>query len=137
LTSAAHLLVGGAAGSLCGSPLVAFGAGAASHVLLDLVPHFDHRDFRVDVALTAATGLLLVGAAAARGTLDASLLAGMAGGVVPDVENLLWHMGYLRKDLRVFPTHREGWLKHGAPRGPGNLVVQALLGLAAVLVVFR
>jgi hypothetical protein len=137
LTTGAHLLVGGAVGSLTGEPVLAAGLGVVSHVVLDVFPHYDFRDYRVDVAIGVAIGAALIAGAIARGSMGSGYLWGMVGGVVPDLEILACKLGLMSDARRIFPTHRRGWIPHGAPRGARNLVTQGALGLAAVLVIFR
>ena len=131
------MLVGGAAGSLVDHPALALGLGVVSHLPLDMVPHHDLRGYRRDVAITTAVAAVTVAAAALRGVARPGLWWGMAGGILPDIENLLWHLGWIEGRYRVFPTHREGRIRHGAVRGPSNLVVQALVGLGAFIFVLR
>src|SRR5580765_6705280 len=102
-----------------------------------MVPHFDFPDYRRDVALGAVVGVGTIVAAVLRGGVHAGYLWGMVGGVVPDIENLLWQMGLMDGARRIFPTHRKGGLPHGAPRGPRNLVMQGALGALSLLVMFR
>ena len=137
MITASHLLVGGAAGSLTDQPLLAFGLGVVSHAVCDMVPHFDIRDYRRDVALGVVVAAGTIAAATLRGGVSPGYLWGMIGGVVPDIENLLWQMGLLDGGRRIFPTHRKGGLPHGAPRGPRNLVVQGIVGLLSLLVILR
>ncbi len=88
-----HVLAGALVGRLVKSPVPAFAAGLASHVALDVLPHWgvarrrgdadDARTFRrvavVDgVVMTAAVGWL------AR-RQEAGALAGAIGGVTPDL----------------------------------------------------
>ena len=125
-----HGAVGAAAGSLTGSPVLALPAGLASHIPLDVVPHYDFEDVRLDVALLAvvAAGLALAGAA----TLPVML--GLLGGALPDLENLHIKLGLLAEEERRWPTH-SGLLPHGrlAARGP-SLALQVLLVALAVAV---
>ena len=137
MITASHLLVGGAVGSLTDQPVLALALGVGSHALLDMIPHFDFRDYRRDVALGAVVGVGTIAAAVIRGGVHRGFLWGMIGGVLPDVENLVWQMGFMDEKRRVFPTHRRGWLRHGAPRGPGNLVTQGFIGILSLLVIFR
>ena len=131
------MLVGGAVGSLVEHPVLALALGVVSHLPLDMLPHFDVRDYRRDVALTTAVAVVVVGAAVLRGDVRPGIWWGMAGGILPDIENLLWHMGLIEGKRRVFPAHREGPIRHGAVRGPSHLVIQALLGVGAFVFMLR
>ena len=111
----------------------AFLAGVASHALLDCLPHRDSG--HPLMLLVGACGVLGVAALAAASP-DARMLAGVAGGVLPDLENL----SALSEDdpgtgLKIFPSH---WFHHARHRrglavGLELLVVAAaLLGLSAL-----
>jgi hypothetical protein len=87
-----HVLSGGLIGALGHRPLPAFTAGVASHFLLDAIPHWGDwggkRQFlRVAVA-DGLTSLAVMGAFAAASPPDRRLtvVAGMAGAVLPDVD---------------------------------------------------
>ena len=138
MTTATHLLVGGALGSLvAGHPVVALGLGIVSHVPLDMVPHFDFRDYRRDVALGVGCAAVVIAGLAIRGHGASGAIWGMFGGIIPDLENLAWKMGLMKETRRVFPTHRKGWLRHGAALGRSNLLTQGALGLASLMVIWR
>lgn len=111
--------------------------GILSHIPLDIVPHYDIPDLKKDVGLGLAAAGTGLAAVAMRGEVTSGILLGMVGGVLPDLENLFYHLGVLRPERRVFPTHRGGLLRHGAVRSPRNLVVQAAVGVAAILVMLR
>jgi hypothetical protein len=137
LITATHLLVGGAVGSFTDQPLVALGLGIVSHAVCDMIPHFDFTDYRRDVALGVVVGVGTIVAASLRGGVHSGYLWGMIGGVIPDIENLVWQMGLMDGSRRIFPTHRKGGLPHGAPRGGRNLLVQGMVGALSLLVMFR
>jgi hypothetical protein len=128
-----HALVGAVMGRLAKRTDRAFLAGVASHAVLDCLPHRDSG--HPLILLVDACGVLGVAALAAASP-DARMLAGVAGGVLPDLENL----SALSEDdpgrgLKIFPSH---WFHHtrhrrGLAIGLELLVVAAaLLGLSAL-----
>lgn len=112
MTTACHAAAGALVGSFTGSPALGFAAGLASHALLDVVPHYDVSDYRVDVVLTILAGAGLWVASGGQGPV----VWGMIGGIVPDLENLFMKLGWLRAERRIFPTH-VGPLPHGRALG--------------------
>jgi hypothetical protein len=132
MCSVTHVAVGALIGSLVNNHLAAFGLGFASHLPLDVIPHFDFKDYRVDALITVAMlgGLLLaVG--------FSPVLLGALGAVVPDFENLLWKIGIINERRKVFPTH-SGLIEHGralAGGMPAEIAVSAFSVAAAVLAV--
>lgn len=122
-----HLAAGALVGSWTGHAGAAAVAGLTSHAVLDLFPHYDFADWRVEVGLGA--GLLALLIALPGGSLPA-VVGGLAG-CLPDLENLLWKLGSWERRRMIFPTHT-GLLPHGAPRGPRNLWVQAVLAAACL-----
>jgi hypothetical protein len=108
MTTASHAAAGALVGSLTGAPVPGFVLGILSHVVLDVVPHYDLENYRVDVALTVAIGLALIGVSGG----EPALVWGLVGGVLPDLENLFYKLGWLRSEQRLFPTHG-GPLPHG------------------------
>lgn len=102
-----------------------------------MAPHYDLPGLKKDVGVGLAAGGLGLAAVALAGGVTPGILLGMAGGVLPDVENLLYHLRVIRAERRMFPTHRPGLLRHGAARPPRNLLVQAAVGLAAIAVMTR
>ena len=86
-----HMLAGALVGRVVARPSLAFGAGVASHVAMDVVPHWGDWDdaellrvARVDglVALAAAVHALRSTPAESR----AAVLAGMAGAGLLDLD---------------------------------------------------
>jgi hypothetical protein len=117
-----HVALGGAAGALVRSRLLALLLGPPLHVAGDRVPHEDipDRSFEIGSGLVAL-GLL----AARRGPLDAAVLGGAAT-AVPDLEHL---MPWLRvRGEKVF--HRGGG-RHGV-----GISAEAQLLAAGALVGF-
>jgi hypothetical protein len=134
MCSVAHVAVGAIVGSIFNNHLVAFLIGFASHIPLDIVPHFDFKDFRADAAVSIGLlGVILVGGG------FSPLLFGALGAVLPDFENLLWKLGVIGEKHKVFPTH-SGVLEHGkATRAQGaraEILVSAFSAAAVLLAVF-
>ncbi|MBM4131273.1 hypothetical protein FJ250_09665, partial [bacterium] len=117
-----HFAAGALAGGLTGSVGLGALAGLASHAALDMLPHYDHPDWRLELSGGIAALLLLLVMPFASW---AAVCGGIAG-MLPDLENLFQKLGKLRRDQFVFPTHT-GLLRHGRPLGPRNLAVQAAL----------
>ena len=124
-----HFAAGALAGGLTGSPGWGALAGLASHAVLDVLPHYDHPDWRLELGggLAALALLLLMPFAS-----WAAVIGGIAG-MMPDLENLFQKLGKMRRDQFVYPTHT-GLLKHGRPLGPRNLGVQAAIFVACFVV---
>lgn len=98
-----HVLVGAAVGVAVGNPILGFVGGVASHFVLDAIPHtdpgtwhfedafpfkIDERDLTVafaDMALVIGSVLYLAGTAP---LIAAGPIAGMLGGLLPDVVGL-------------------------------------------------
>ena len=88
-----HVLSGALIGGTVRRPLPAFTLGVISHFALDAVPHWGKFDSRPDVPLRVAVpdglaGLAVIGAFAAIAPRERrlSVLAGMAGAALPDIE---------------------------------------------------
>ncbi len=110
MCSVTHVAAGAVIGSLLGSSPAAFFVGMASHIPLDVIPHLDFENLWVDAALTIAllaAVLLLFGLS--------PVFFGALGSVAPDFENLLWRMGVLPEERKIFPTH-SGLIRHGRAR---------------------
>ncbi len=120
-----HFAAGALAGGLTGSVGWGAAAGLASHAVLDVLPHYDHPDWRLELAGGVAALLLLLLMPFA----SAAAIVGGIAGMLPDLENLFQKLGRLGRDRFVFPTHT-GLLRHGPRRGPRNLVVQAAIFVA-------
>jgi hypothetical protein len=93
-----HVLSGALIGALARRPLTAFAVGAASHFVLDAVPHWGaYGSRRRFLRVAVADGLISL---AAMGTLAAvspadrrlAVLAGMTGAALPDADKpaTLW-----------------------------------------------
>jgi hypothetical protein len=119
MCSVTHVAVGALIGSFFSGDLngylAAFGLGLVSHIPLDIIPHFDFKDFRFDVVVS----LGLIAAVFLLGGFS-PMLFGAIGSVLPDVENLLWKIGLLEEKGKIFPTH-SGLVKHGRTKGTGGI----------------
>jgi hypothetical protein len=102
-----HALVGAALGPTTGSVEGAFAVGLASHTLLDAMPHWEYNEV-TQVVLLAAAGAFIRQEFSRTG--DWRLIAGAAGGVLPDLPHVLRRLGWKGKSR--FPSH-DGTLPHG------------------------
>lgn len=127
-----HALVGGLVGAVVGSPIPAFLAGAASHVLLDLMPHRDEYT-RLQLVADGCGALAVLALAAVTGHVG--MAAGVLGGVLPDLDNVP-DLVLKRKVGKIFPSH---WRERGLGAGgrwaalETAVFIAAAIGLAAVL----
>lgn len=120
---AVHALTGAALAPLCRTRWQAALAGAASHMVLDMLPHRD-LDMGKEAALLAGALALT---AAARGT-GSKEFAGAIGAALPDLENLIARVANLPEDRMLLPTHRG---RHG--REARDFRGQGLLALAGAV----
>lgn len=86
-----HVLTGALVGLAAPGPVSAFLGGVASHVVLDVVPHWGDRPIEEVLPIAVAdglTGLAVIGVVWWRTPPQRRLrvLAGMAGGSVPDLD---------------------------------------------------
>lgn len=134
MCSVTHVAAGAVIGGLFDNSLLAFCLGFASHIPLDMIPHFDFKDFRADAAVSIGLlGVVLVGGG------SSPLLFGALGAVLPDFENLLWKLGVIGEKRKIFPTH-SGLLEHGRATRLGGaraeVLVSAFSAAAVLLAVF-
>lgn len=123
-----HVTAGALVGSLAPNSGLALVFGIVSHGVLDLFPHFDFPKIRVEILLGVLALVLVIWA----GGPTAPVLLGAIGGVLPDLENLAWKLGWLPEERKIFPTHT-GLIPHGRELGPGNLWVQTALSLVCIV----
>jgi len=127
-----HFAAGALAGGLTGNIWFGAVAGAASHAVLDAIPHYDHPDWRVELAAGVFSLILLI-------LMPFATWAAVVGGIfgmVPDLENLFQKLGKMRRDQFIYPSHT-GLIPHGRRLGPRSLIWQlgifvfcfALLGI--------
>ncbi len=136
MTVLAHMAVGGALGSLVGGRAAPFALGLGSHILLDVIPHYEFEKIWVEAAI--AVGVL--GTMIALGHGDSAVFWGALGGVVPDFENLLWRRGILPDRLKVFPGHSRRlrrYIPHGRTLPVRHAWWQAALVAACAFVAVR
>jgi hypothetical protein len=123
-----HIAAGALAGALSPNALVAPVLGLGSHVLLDILPHYDFENMAVEIVLGAA----VVAALAVGGALSLAVCLGALFAALPDFENLLWKLGRIRDEQKVFPGH-VGVIRHGPPAGKGNIVLQFVTATAVIV----
>ena len=111
-----HFAAGALAGGVTGNPVAGVVTGLASHALLDAIPHYDHPDWRLELA-GGVLGLILL-LLMPFASLPA-VLGGLAG-MLPDLENLFQKLGKMRRDQFIFPSHT-GLIPHGRTLGPRSL----------------
>lgn len=135
MTVITHLAVGAAAGSLTDNAAGAALLGLLSHVPLDVLPHYEFDKMWVEVAAVAAvfTAMLVAGMG------HTGIFWGAVGAVVPDIENLLWRLGVLPDEKKIFPGHSprlSRFFPHGRSLGPRHALTQVAIVCASLAVVF-
>jgi hypothetical protein len=124
-----HVAAGAIAGAYAPNLFLAPVFGLGSHIALDMIPHHDFENMAVEIILAVvAIGILLIG-----GAVGSAVLLGIIFGILPDLENLLWKLGIIRDEQKIFPGH-VGILRHGVETGVASIYLQAVLTIAAVLV---
>jgi len=116
-----HGVVGGALGAwLARNPLEAFAVGFLSHALLDVMPHHDPvEEDPLDVGFFVAfnLGALFVAHETYRAhDDDQRILWGAIGGMLPDLEHLLFYEqceGFELCSAKLYPTHNNRLPHHG------------------------
>ncbi len=123
-----HFAAGALAGGLTGNVGLGVGAGLASHALLDAIPHYDHPDWRLELAGGVISLILLMG-------MPFSTFPAVVGGIfgmVPDLENLFQKLGKMSRKQFIFPSHT-GLIPHGRTLGPRNLYWQGAIFVSCFL----
>jgi hypothetical protein len=133
VTALTHMAVGGAVGSLAGGRGAAFGLGMLSHIPLDVMPHYEFEKMWLEVAAVAAFfGTMIV-----TGHAGSGIFWGALGAVLPDMENLLWRLGIIPDQGKVFPGHSRRFarfLPHGRALGVRHAWWQGAIVASAVAV---
>jgi len=114
-----HFAAGALAGGLTGNVWYGAAAGAASHAVLDAIPHYDHPDWRLELSAGVFSLFLLL-------LMPFATWAAAVGGIfgmLPDLENLFQKLGKMRREQFIFPSHT-GLIPHGRTLGPRSLVWQ-------------
>jgi len=125
-----HFAAGALAGALIPNPIAAPFIGLGSHLLLDMIPHRDFEDYRVEIVLWIVAMIILF----AGGAHSAAIVLCGLFAVLPDLENLLWKTGKINNDQKIFPGHRKGWLRHGRKTGNWSIVLQ--VAFTAIVIVW-
>ena len=125
-----HLVTGAAVGMLTGNPVRAFMYGLLSHVLLDAIPHHDHRKVR-NCILDIAVGTVLFALVFFYWRHNQAMLWGAVGGVIPDLEIPLYYFGLIRR--RFFPSHN-GWSPHTGAAPVRGALIQMIFIIVGVWV---
>lgn len=125
--------------------LVCFGTGIASHLLLDLLPHYawivylpgyEHLPFHWLIREGIVAGIVALPALYFTRRMWPYAIAGMIGGLYPDIEKVAYGDLNLPRAFVAFPWHstqlssRDGGFPHGALACAEVLLL--LLTLAAV-----
>lgn len=119
-----HVAVGALVGALSPAPFVAPLFAMGSHVLMDMVPHYDFEGVFLEVLFTSVAVVVL----AVGGVLvNTGVVLGMLFAVAPDIENLLWRLGKISDDKKIFPGHTKGFARHGRVAGKSSLFFQFAL----------
>jgi hypothetical protein len=127
-----HVAAGAVAGALAPNPFLASVFGLVSHVVLDIIPHYDFEKMSHEFLWAGVA----VAAVAIGGAMSAKVALGIAFGMLPDLENLFWRLGLMRDDQKIFPGHRR-LLAHGRATGAWNLSVQVAFAVCTVAFLIR
>ena len=127
-----HVAFGAIVGALSPTPYLAPFLGLASHVALDVIPHHDIDQMRYEIPLAAAA----IAAIVIGGAMSLSVFLAVAFALSPDIENLLWKLGVIRDDQKVFPGHRK-FIPHGMDTGRYSIIVQFAAAAVAITLLIR
>ncbi len=132
-----HALAGAAIGALVRRPVPAFVAGVASHVLMDMAPHFggldmDGPEFLRAARVDGAVGLGVTAAvvAVAPPAVRRSALAGLAGACLIDLDKPGCHF-FDRSPFPAVVDRFHGRIQNEVPNGRRiEAATAAALGIA-------
>jgi len=128
-----HVAAGALAGAYAPNFFLAPVFGLGSHVVLDMIPHHDFEKMAVEIILA----IVAIGVLAAGGAMSPAVIMGVLFGILPDLENLLWKLGRIRDEQKIFPGH-VGILRHGAPAGVSSIYLQTVFtALVLLFLVWR
>ena len=136
MTVLTHMAVGGALGSLVDGRAAPLALGLGSHILLDVIPHYEFEKIWIEAAIVVG----VLGTVIALGRADTGVFWGALGGVLPDIENLLWKQGILPGRWKMFPGHNRRlrkFIPHGRALPACHAWWQAGLVAASVFVAVR
>lgn len=128
MTVFTHFAAGALVGSFAPGAITASVLGLASHVILDMIPHYDFESVTLEIVL----GLVVLGILIGFDSCSLTVCLGGVFGVIPDIENLLYKLGKIRENQKIFPSH-SGIVPHGRELGSKNLVFQIILTLCAIV----
>jgi hypothetical protein len=138
-----HALAGAAIGALVRRPVPAFVVGVASHLLMDMAPHFgepemDDAEFLRLARIDGAVGLGVTAAvvAAAPPAVRRSALAGLAGACLIDLDKPGRHF-FGRSPFPAAVDRFHGHIQNEAPNGRRIEAAATAALVAAVCVAFR
>jgi hypothetical protein len=138
-----HALAGAAIGALVRRPVPAFVAGVASHVLMDVTPHFGEPDMGDDEFLRLARidgsiglGVTAAVAAAAPRSVRRSALVGLAGACLIDLDKPGRHF-FGRSPFPPAVARFHGHIQNEAPHGRWTEAATTAALVAAVGVAFH
>lgn len=134
MTVITHMAVGAAMGTLTDNGAAAGLLGLASHVPLDVFPHYEFEKLWVEVAVVTAVFVAML----AGGLAGTGIFWGALGAALPDVENLLWRAGILPEERKLFPGHNPRlarFFPHGRTLGPAHALTQVAMICVSVAVV--
>jgi hypothetical protein len=138
-----HALAGAAIGAVVRRPLPAFVVGLASHVLMDMTPHFGEPDMGHDEFLrlarvdgTIGLGVAAAVAAAAPRPVRRSALVGLAGACLIDLDKPGRHF-FGRSPFPPVVDRFHGHIQNEAPNGGGMEAAATAVLVAALAAAFR
>jgi hypothetical protein len=138
-----HALAGAAIGALVRRPVPAFVVGVASHVLMDMTPHFgepemDDAEFLRLARIDGAVGLGVTAAvvAVAPRSVRRSTLTGLAGACLIDLDKPGRHF-FGRSPFPAAVDRFHGHIQNEAPNGRWTEAAATAALVAAVGAAFR
>ena len=119
-----HFAAGAVVSAFAPHPALVPVFALGSHIILDMIPHFDFENMSIEIVLglIALAGLLL------GGVYSLSIILGGIIAALPDLENLFVKTGKIAENRKIFPSH-SGILPHGRKAGLLNLSMQSLLSI--------